>query len=110
MPDDLNREIGRQKDKWRQEFRDTRAEITRLQSHLTDLKRKLYAADEILASAKLQSKPSSSGKYSGMGLRQAVRQFFVEHPYTQHSISDVKARLEHEGMKTDHRDLRANIA
>lgn len=109
MPDSLSREIGRQKDQWRAEFRSTRAEITRLQSHLTDLKRKLCAADEILSRAKLQSK-AASGKYANMGLRQAIRSFFTEHRYTQHSISDLKSRLEHEGMKTDARDLRANIS
>jgi hypothetical protein len=109
MADAFTREIGRQKDQWREDFRATRIEITRLQNHLTELKRKLIAADEILATAKLKNK-SATGKYTNMGLRQAIRSFFVEHRYTQHSVSELKSRLEHEGMKTDARDLRANIS
>jgi CII-binding regulator of phage lambda lysogenization HflD len=109
MPQNLNLEVGRMKDQWRQEFRETRREITRLQAHLVELKRKLQAADEILLSSK-EAKQSRTGKYSDMGLTQALRSFFIEHRYTSHSISELKRRLEMEGMKKDLRDLRANIA
>lgn len=107
MAKDLNQEVGRMKDQWRQEFRETLHEITRLQSHLTELKRKLAAADEILLTA---NKKSGTGKYAKMGLTQALRSFFIEHRYTSHSISELKRRLVVEGMQTDARDLRANIA
>ena len=109
MPQNLNLEVGRMKDQWRQEFRETRHEITRLQARLAELKRKLQAADEILLSAK-EAKESRTGKYADMGLTKALRSFFIEHRYTSHSISELKQRLEIEGMKRDVRDLRANIA
>jgi hypothetical protein len=110
MSEDLNREIGRMKDQWRQEFRDTRAEITRLQSRLNELRQKLNNADEILAAARLRQCKSPNGKYSKMGVTDAIRSFFTEHRYTAHGISDVKRRLENEGLKTDAQDLRANIS
>lgn len=109
MPQNLNLEVGRMKDQWRQEFRETLREIARLRSHLTELKRKLQAADEILLSAK-GSPQSRTGKYARMGLTQALRSFFIEHRFTSHSISELRRRLEVEGMQTDARNLRANIA
>jgi hypothetical protein len=110
MPDNLSREIGQKKDEWRQEFRQIRAEITRLEAYLDELRRKLNAADEILAAARIKQKPVPNGKYSNMGLTPALRAFFTEHRFTAHSISELRQRLEQEGMKTDARDLRANIS
>jgi hypothetical protein len=109
MPDDLHRRIGALKDGWRREFRELRVQITQLQERQKELRQKLNNADEILAGAKLKD-GGASQKYANMGLRQAVCLFFTEHPHTQHGISDIKRRLEHEGMKTDARDLRANIS
>lgn len=106
MSEDLNRQIGRMKDAWRQEFRQTRAEVTRLQGKLDDLKQKLNNADEILASARAEKSKHGGTRYSKMGATDAVRDFFSEHRFTRHSISDVMRQLQQEGLKSDAQNLR----
>jgi hypothetical protein len=108
MADDFDLHIGRLKDGWRLEFRETRAQITRLQARLNELKAKLDNADEILAAAK--GKKRSVGKYSEMGVAEAVRTFFAEHRFSPHSISDVMRRLQHEGLKSSAQNLRDIIS
>jgi hypothetical protein len=110
MPEDLTHQIGRLKDGWRQEFRDTRAQITRLQTRLDELKQKLNNADEILAASKPGSASKRRGKYAGLGIAPAVREFFSEHRFTRHSISDVMQRLQHEGLQSSAQNLRDIIS
>ena len=102
MSQDLNRHLGRMKDAWRQEFRQTRAEITRLQAKLDELKQKLNNADEILAAAKAdKGRPDKVGnRYAKMGATDAVRDFFSQHRFTRHSISDVTRQLQREGFQS----------
>ena len=111
MPEDLNRHIGRLKDQWRQEFRDTRVEITKLQSRLNELRQKLNNADEILAAARTAAHGKRIGtKYANTGVTEAVRSFFSEHPFTEHSITAVMRRLQDEGLKSDAQNLRDIIS
>ena len=108
MPaDDLNHRIGRLKDEWRREFRDIRAEITRLQARQEELRQKLNNADEILAAA---GGKRGGTKYAKMTVREAVRSFFSEHPFTSHSISDVMRRLQFEGLRSDALNVRDIIS
>jgi uncharacterized protein YukE len=103
MPEDLNRQIGRMKDAWRQEFRQTRGEITRLQRKLDDLRQKLNNADEILATVKADSagkRTTQGNKYAKLGATDAVRDFFSQHRFTRHNISDVTRHLEREGFQS----------
>jgi hypothetical protein len=113
-------QIGALKDKWRQEFREARLEMKRLEGRLKELHRKLCAADEILAHTSAEDIPSNSvqpevspsqdGKYSNVGLTEALRSFFGQHRGTQHSISALTYRLQREGLKSEGKDLRAMIA
>jgi uncharacterized protein YukE len=98
----LSRHIGQMKDAWRDEFRRTRAEITKLQAKLDDLRQKLNNADEILASAKASAaanpKTTNGNKYAKMGPVAAVRDFFSEHRFTRHNISNVTRQLQLQGF------------
>src|SRR6184192_134477 len=96
MPDSLSPSaIGRMKDAWRKEFRDTRIEITKLQGRLRELKHKLDGADEMLAAANLKK---VGNKYTNMGVTDAIRAFFTEHRYMPYTISDLTRRLQEQGL------------
>src|SRR6266508_691108 len=73
MPEDLNRHIGRLKDGWRKEYRETRADIIRLKSRLGELRQKLNNADEILAAEKIDARKHLGNKYANIGTTDAVR-------------------------------------
>jgi hypothetical protein len=91
--------IGRLKDAWRKEFRETRIELTKLQDRLSELKHKLDAADEMLAAT--SHRPKSGTKYASLGIADGVRAFFTEHRYMPYTISDLTRRLQEEGLPLD---------
>lgn len=101
MADPTSQQIGRMKDAWRQEFREARMEITKLQGRLRELKHKLDSADEIIAKVRRNESNKKAGtKYAKLGVTDAVRAFFSEHQYTPHSITDVMRRLQEDGLST----------
>jgi hypothetical protein len=110
MPESLNQQIGRLKDEWRTEFRQIRVQITQLQARQDELRQKLNNADEILTAAKTTGKgklPAVGGaKYSKMGATDAVRDFFSEHRFTRHNISEVTRHLQGEGFQSGSANVR----
>lgn len=114
--DSITQHIGSVKEKWRQEFRETLDQIKGLQKKLDDIKAKLGAADEILYEAKSEQKSEQTGaclkgvgKYSEMGVTEAIKAFFTEHKFTGYSISTLTDRLRVEGLKTEAQNLKQTV-
>jgi hypothetical protein len=113
---EMEQQIGKLKDQWREDHRITRREIERLQAHLDELKHKLDTADEILQlsrpAGKVEPTPTFDGvgKYSEKGVTEAIKDFFTEHRFTKHGISELVTRLGNEGLRTEAQNLRATIS